>query len=254
MDRSSWYTPVRLQVFPKISHTSGRATMARTVRNAKLETGPQRVSPVASAAEPYWLWSREGCALGYRRGPSGGTWLARRCPATGRDDEHYGSAPRTICRTRTALRFSLRAGAEESRAHGGAPTRRRGRSRSEGPFRVADALADYLKAFERRGGKSVYRHAHGRPKRTSCRPSGPSPVAKLTAKKIEDWHHGLAEKPASPAASPAGSRTTAKRQGPRTAIRKRRATANRILTVLKAALNHAWKAVHVASDDAWRRV
>ena len=37
-------------------------------------------------------------------------------------------------------------------------------------------------------------------------------------------------------------------------IRKRRATANRIMTVLKAALNHAWKAGHVASDDAWRRV
>jgi integrase len=36
--------------------------------------------------------------------------------------------------------------------------------------------------------------------------------------------------------------------------RKRRATANRILTVLKAALNHAWKSGHVASDDAWRRV
>jgi site-specific recombinase XerD len=37
-------------------------------------------------------------------------------------------------------------------------------------------------------------------------------------------------------------------------VRKRRATANRILTVLKAALNHAWKSSHVASDDAWRRV
>jgi integrase len=36
--------------------------------------------------------------------------------------------------------------------------------------------------------------------------------------------------------------------------RKRRSTANRILTVLKAALNHAWKAGHIPSDDAWRRV
>jgi integrase len=36
--------------------------------------------------------------------------------------------------------------------------------------------------------------------------------------------------------------------------RYRNATANRILTVAKAALNHAWKAGHVASDDAWRRV
>ena len=37
-------------------------------------------------------------------------------------------------------------------------------------------------------------------------------------------------------------------------VRKRRATANRILTVLKAALNHAWKSGHLASDDTWRRV
>jgi hypothetical protein len=38
------------------------------------------------------------------------------------------------------------------------------------------------------------------------------------------------------------------------ALRRRRATANRILTVLKAALNHAWRESKVASDDAWRRV
>jgi len=38
------------------------------------------------------------------------------------------------------------------------------------------------------------------------------------------------------------------------ALRRRRATANRILTVLKAALNHAWRDGKAASDDAWRRV
>jgi len=32
------------------------------------------------------------------------------------------------------------------------------------------------------------------------------------------------------------------------AIRKRRATANRVLTVLKAALNHAWREGRVPSD------
>jgi integrase len=36
--------------------------------------------------------------------------------------------------------------------------------------------------------------------------------------------------------------------------RRRRATANRVLTVLKAALNHAWREGKVASDQAWRRV
>jgi integrase len=37
-------------------------------------------------------------------------------------------------------------------------------------------------------------------------------------------------------------------------VRRRRATANRVLTYLKAALNHAWRAGAVPSDDAWRRV
>ncbi len=36
--------------------------------------------------------------------------------------------------------------------------------------------------------------------------------------------------------------------------RKRRATANRILTILKAALNHAWRDKKIASDAAWRPV
>jgi integrase len=37
-------------------------------------------------------------------------------------------------------------------------------------------------------------------------------------------------------------------------VRARRATANRTLTVLKAALNHAFHEGHVASDEAWRKV
>jgi integrase len=36
--------------------------------------------------------------------------------------------------------------------------------------------------------------------------------------------------------------------------RQRRSTANRVLTVLKAALNHAYHEGKVASDDAWRKV
>jgi hypothetical protein len=62
-----------------------------------------------------------------------------------------------------------------------------------GPFTVKDAWSDYLKAFERRGGKSVYETR--RAAETHILPVfGATPVVKLTAKKIEDWHHGLAEK------------------------------------------------------------
>ena len=34
--------------------------------------------------------------------------------------------------------------------------REEGHDTRSGPFTVADAMADYLKAFERRGGKAVY--------------------------------------------------------------------------------------------------
>ena len=37
-------------------------------------------------------------------------------------------------------------------------------------------------------------------------------------------------------------------------MRARQSTANRILTVLKAALNHAFREGRIASDEAWRKV
>src|SRR5690242_5098032 len=37
-------------------------------------------------------------------------------------------------------------------------------------------------------------------------------------------------------------------------LRRRKATANRNLTVLRAALNHAWHEDKISSDSAWRRV
>ncbi|MGO9630138.1 MAG: tyrosine-type recombinase/integrase [Xanthobacteraceae bacterium] len=131
--------------------------------------------------------------------------------------------------------------------------REEGHDTRQGPLTVADAMAEYLKAYERRGGKAVYETQ--RALETHILPAlGTTPVAKLTARKIADWHHGLAEKRARIRTKP-GRRQNYREvaTGP-DPVRKRRATANRILTVLKAALNHAWKAGHVASDDAWRRV
>ena len=114
-------------------------------------------------------------------------------------------------------------------------------------------MADYLKELEGRGGKSVY-HTR-RAAETHVLPAlGTTLVGKLTAKKIEDWHRGLAAKPALARSKPGRKPNHRKIDRSADGIRKRRATANRILTVLKAALNHAWNSGHAASDDAWRRV
>src|SRR5260370_42713551 len=50
--------------------------MARTVRNAKLDSRSARVK-LPTRREPYWVVISKGCALGNRKGANGGTWIAR---------------------------------------------------------------------------------------------------------------------------------------------------------------------------------
>ena len=50
--------------------------MARSVRNPKIDTRTAR-SRLTERREPYWTIISTGCALGYRRGAKGGTWVGR---------------------------------------------------------------------------------------------------------------------------------------------------------------------------------
>ena len=227
--------------------------MARTVRDANLETRTARLRlPIRT--EPYWRGLEKGFALGYRRRAKGGTWLARRRQADGGYAEHRigttddlqdadGVAVLDYGQAQKAAREWWRA---EARREEGHDTR-------QGPFTVADAMADYLKAYERRGGKAVYEtqraaETHILPAlgTTTGRQAHGSQDCRLAPR--------VAEKRARVRTKPGRRQNYRKADTGPDAIRKRRATANRILTVLKAALNHAWKAGHVASDDAWRRV
>jgi hypothetical protein len=50
--------------------------LARTVRSPKLDTRSARAKlPLRDS--PYWVSLAPGCALGYRKGPKGGVWLAK---------------------------------------------------------------------------------------------------------------------------------------------------------------------------------
>ncbi len=131
--------------------------------------------------------------------------------------------------------------------------REAGHDNRTGPFTVADAIAEYLKALERRGSKGI-RESKYKADVHILPVLGSLQVAKLTAKRIEDWHHSLAEKPPLTRSKPGNKPNHRKADKSPDGVRRRRATANRLMTVLKAALNHVWKAGHAASDDAWRRV
>ena len=228
--------------------------MARTIRNGKLDTRSAR-SRLTLRREPYWTVVSEGCALGYRRGAKGGTWIGRFRDEAGR--QHYealGAADDARDPDGLSV-FSFAQAQEKSRAFFTRKAREIAgdAAPSEGPYRVANALDDYFKSYAKRGkGVSAALSAAN----LHIRPAlGAVPVAKLTTKRLRDWHHAIADKPRQARGKRGGLPKDAKqRRAGRDAIRKRRATANRVLTVLKAALNHAWREGIVLSDDAWRRV
>jgi integrase len=227
--------------------------MARTVRDAKLDSRAARLR-LRIRPEPYWRTLEKGFALGYRRRANGGTWLARRWASTGGYVEHKIASTDDLQDADGVVVLDFGQGQRVAREWWRTELRREeGHDTRTGPLTVADAIADYLKALERRGSRSVY-HARRATETHILPPLGSVQVAKLSAKRIEDWHHGLAEKPPLARSKPGRKPNHRKVDKSADGRRRRRATANRILTVLKAALNHAWKSGHVAVDDAWRRV
>lgn len=230
--------------------------MARTVRNAKIDTRSGRAK-LAERREPYWTVLSAGCAIGYRRGAKGGTWIARLRDETGK--QHYealGAAD--DARDPDGLTvFSFQQAQERAR---GVFVRKARELAGEfapqdGPYTVARALDAYFAERERQGSKGVAKDRAAAKAR--IRPAlGEIEISKLTTKRLREWQAGLAN---SPKLARIG-RSTKKRK-PRVvdpkdvdAVRARRSTANRTLTVLKAALNHAFHEGRVVSDDAWRKV
>src|SRR4051812_2074634 len=59
-----------------VRSSAGSQPMPRTVRNPKIDTRTARLR-LPQRREPYWTVISEGCALGYRRGARGGTWIAK---------------------------------------------------------------------------------------------------------------------------------------------------------------------------------
>lgn len=116
------------------------------------------------------------------------------------------------------------------------------------PVTVNDALNDYLE-FQQDHRKSYEQtrtmaEAHIKPA------LGRLLISELTTPRVRKWHSDLAKAPARLRGK------SVRKHSPKDAdaVRRRRATANRVLTVLKAALNYAFREGYVDDDTAWRRV
>lgn len=222
--------------------------MARTVRNTKLDTRSARAKLVMRDS-PYWVSLAPGCSLGYRKGPKGGVWLAKIVRDRLRQQTTLGSADDALDPD-GVLAVSYVQAQTKARdwfadvMQPGTPL---------GPYTVRQAVADYLEWFRATGRKSI-KETEASARAFILPRLGDDDVRLLTSERLRQWHMDIA------AAFPRLRTRPGKKQNVRDtaddpeAPRRRHATANRILTVLKAALNHAWREGKMASDDAWRRV
>jgi integrase len=131
-----------------------------------------------------------------------------------------------------------------------------GLSPFDGPYTVAKALEAYFADREQRGSRGLAKDRAAASARISPALGGVD-LAKLSTKSIRDWHTGLATSPklvrtGRLVKKPRESRAFDPKDAD--AIRVRRATANRTLTILKAALNHLFHDGRIISDEAWRKV
>jgi integrase len=226
--------------------------MARTAKNPKLNTRTARLS-LASRREPYWQVLSAGCAIGYRKGVSGGSWIARFRDDTGKQNYLSLGAADDILDPDEATVFSFSAAQE--RARNFFALKVRGSDAAAGPYTVSAALEDYFKARELRGSKGVKADRYAADARILPE-LGALQISKLSTKRIRDWHFAIAAAPKLVRTKRFADRraTQAVDKSDEDAIRARRATANRLLTILKAALNHAFHEGRVHADEVWRKV
>lgn len=227
--------------------------MAR--RRSALATKTSRADLPASDA-PEWEVVSPGVRLGYRRGRGtrgrGGAWLA-----AGRKPD----GTRVQCKLGLADDIAAADG-ENVLTHDQAKdlarkwAKAQAREQAVGEVLTVDTVLDrYLEAREAEGMKSVYEtrlgfDVHIRPK------LGKLLVTQLTVDKLRRWRDDLSK---TPRRLRGAKGETTQRFIPLDlsdpeAVRRRRDTANRILTMLKAALNWGHENRLVEDDTAWRLV
>jgi integrase len=227
--------------------------VARTVRDQTLEsrTARARLKP---SGKPYYRSIDPGLHLGYRKGVAGGKWVMRwyvgegdyRVETIGIADDTADADGVAVFDFKQAQALIRQRHLELVRVAKGLPVK-------DGPYTVRACVEEYL-AFLEANRKSA-KDARWRAEALILPELGKIVCADLNPVGLRKWLAGAA------AAAPRLRTRKGNDQQYRKfdasdeeQRRRRRATANRTLTILKAALNRAWREGKIPSDDAWRRV
>jgi integrase len=229
--------------------------VARTVRDAKLESRTARIALKASA-KPYFRAIDEGLHVGYRKGKTAGKWVMRRHVGGAKvyEVETLGTADDTLdADGDVILSFSQAQAKARERFTKAARTDAGLPAEAAGPYRVEQAIEDYLQWMTEN--RKTSRNTRHRAEALILPVLGDTVCDRLATKQIRDWRDALAKMPPRIRTKKgAAPRHRGPGDDPEEDARRRRSTTNRTLTVLKAALNHAWREKRIASDDAWRPV
>ncbi len=228
--------------------------MARTARNSFLETRTARTR-LRIRRTPYFAKIAKGLRLGYYRGSISGSWIARCYRGAGvYATEALGIADDTLEADGVKVLDYWQA-QEHARRWGKRQRLIAEGMLREGSYTVANAVTDYLAEIKAEKSPVAVQGAKYVFDAWVLPDLGAIQVEKLTTDRINRWRNKLATQPKRvrsklTAIEPA-TRETADDDDAR---RARKATANRILTMLKAALNRAFHADRISNDSAWRKV
>jgi integrase len=217
--------------------------MPRRVRDTGLESRAAR-GKLKPRGKPYFKAIAEGLHVGYRKGAVEGKWVVRRYVG---NQSYVVETIATADDTGDADGLNvLTFWQAQDRARELA-----GKKVYGGPYRVRDAVEAYLTYL---GDRATGYDGRIRFEKHVLPVMGDEHVGELTAEQIREWHRDLAQSlPLIPKKRTGISTRQIDLDDPEQA-RKRQVSANRVLAILKAALNMAFRDGKVSSDSAWRRV
>jgi integrase len=222
--------------------------MARTVRTAKLDS-PTARSKLKKGRQAHWEQLHAGTHLGYQRGKGTtfGRWILRRyvagsgnkyrvTPLGTADDAYKADGVKILSHDQA----KLRANAMVVSSSGGKIQN----------ITVRQAMTRYIEWKEAEGQSTTDIRSRGTAHILPV--LGDLVVSELTAPDLRRWLATMAASPAQTRPKKGKAQYAPAPEGDE-AIRKRRATANRVLTMLKSVLNHAYDDELVSHRDAWGR-
>lgn len=235
--------------------------MPRAPKEHRIDSAAVRAK-LTPRGEPYWRQIAPGLFLGYRRPAAGcGAWIVRTRASDGGYDQQRIASADDVGRPDGEVVLSYGQAQKRAQAVAEGATVATPRHHADG-WTVDDCIAYYLAQRQKPGtGKqrrvmkeSGRRNAEGFWRTHGADLAG-KPVRRLNAEVLSDWHAAIASKPRM-IRGPGGTRRALPFDPSDTdQARRRRASANRVLTVVKAALALAWRNDKLPGVDAfWQKV